>query len=164
MERVYTRIDTLRKYVDEMLLRNSDDNDRRCGYVHLYGVGMAAALIAYKRGFDPELAEMAGILHDYISYQGMDGPNHAHDCEPYVRELLREMAITSDEETDMICSAVYNHSDKSTIHSDFDEIIKDADVMQHWLRNPKEPMWYGKERTEKLCLEFGLNLNLTHAE
>lgn len=162
MKRVYTRIDTLRKYVDEMLLKNQDDDDRRCGYVHLYGVGMAAALIAYKRGFDPELAEMAGILHDYISYQGMDGPDHAHECEPYVRALLNEMAITTDEETEMICSAVYNHSDKKETHSDFDEIIKDADDMHHWLRNPKEPMYYGKERVEKLCREFGLDIALTH--
>lgn len=49
MERIYTRIDTIRKYVDFMLLRNTDDTDRRCGYIHLYGVGMVAALIAYKR-------------------------------------------------------------------------------------------------------------------
>lgn len=158
MERIYTRIDTLRKYVDKMLLENPDNDDRRCGYVHLYGVGMAAALIAYKRGYDPELAEIAGILHDYISYQGLDGVDHAHRCEPVVRALLKEMAITTNEETEMICSAVYNHSDKSEIHSEFDEIIKDADVMQHWLRNPKEPMWYDKRRVEKLCLEFGLQL------
>lgn len=161
MERVYTRIDTLRKYIDEMLLKNPDDVDRRCGYVHLYGVGMAAALIAYRRGFDPELAEMAGILHDYISYQGMDGPNHAHECEPYVRALLNKMAITSEEETELICRAVYHHSEKAETHSEFDEIIKDADVMQHWLRNPKEPLWYEKERVKKLCAEFQLDLNLS---
>lgn len=155
-ERVYTRIDILRKHVDRMLLQNTDDEDRRCGYVHLYGVGMAAALLAYKRGFDPELAEMAGILHDYISYQGLDGPDHAHRCEPVVRALLEELAITSEEETEMICSAVYHHSDKAETHSAFDEIIKDADVMQHWLRNPKEPIWYHTDRVERLRAEFGL--------
>ena len=65
MIRQYTRVDTIRKYVDAMLLQNKDDRDRRCGYVHLYGVGVLAALIAMKRGHDkkyPELAEMSGTL------------------------------------------------------------------------------------------------------
>lgn len=159
-DRVYTRIDTLRKYVDEMLLQNNNDNERRCGYVHLYGVGMAAALIALKRGFDPELAEMAGILHDYISYRGFDTADHAHQCEPVVRDLLNKIAITTAEETDIICSAVYNHSDKDRIDSDFDEIIKDADTMQHWLRNPKEPLFREFIRVQKLCDEFNLNFSL----
>jgi len=158
--RVYTRIDVLRKHVDEMLLQNSNVNERRCGYVHLYGVGMAAALIALKRGFDPELAEMAGILHDYISYQGFDTADHAHQCEPVARDLLNEIAITTSEETDIICSAVYNHSDKDKIDSDFDEIIKDADSMQHWLRNPKEPLSREFNRVQKLCEELSLDYNL----
>lgn len=64
-------------------------------------------------------------------------PTYVHECEPYVRAMLNEMAITSDEETEIICSAVYNHSDKNKIGSPFDEIIKDADVLHHWLRNPK---------------------------
>jgi HD superfamily phosphodiesterase len=160
-KRTYTRIDTLRKYVDEMLLKNENANDRRCGYVHLYGVGMSAAIIALNRGHSTdyaELAEMAGMLHDYISYQGMDGENHAHEGEPIVRELLNIINITTQEETDMICSAVYNHSDKDKIDSEFDEIIKDADVMQHWLRNPKEPLWRELDRVEKLCKEFGFNI------
>ena len=49
------------------------------------------------------------------------------------------------------------------IHSEFDEIIKDADVMQHWLINPKEPFktFYRDEgRVEKLCKEFGLQFDL----
>lgn len=156
MRENYTRIDTLRKYVDAMLLQNPDNNDRRCGYVHLYGVGMFAALIALKRGFDPELAEMAGILHDYISYKEPDTADHAHRCVPVVRELLSEMNITTSEETEMICSAIYNHSDKDRVDSGFDEIIKDADVMQHWLRNPKEPIFRDGDRIEKLRQEFEL--------
>lgn len=158
-DRVYARIDTLRKYIDEMLLQNEDLQYRRCGYVHLYGVGMAAAFIALRRGFDPELAEMAGMLHDYISYQDrkFDTPTHAHECEPIVRRLLDEINMTTEEETDLICSAVYHHSDKDRVDSEFDEIIKDADVMQHWLRNPKEPIFRDKDRIVKLCGEFGLN-------
>jgi hypothetical protein len=59
----------------------------------------------------------------------------------------------------LICSAIYNHNDKNKIHSNFDEILKDADVMQHWLRNPKEPLstfYHDEGRVEKLCKEFAL--------
>ena len=160
MNRVYTRIDTLRKYVDEMLLQNEDLNERRCGYVHLYGVGMAAALIALKRGFDPELAEMAGLLHDYITYQGYDGPEHAHHGAPVVRALLESINITTKEETNLIVQAVYHHSDKDRIDSKFDELLKDADCLQHWLRNPMEPLYREQERVEKLSIEFSLQRDL----
>jgi hypothetical protein len=143
----------------DVLLKNPDDVDRRNGYVHLYGVGMFAALIAIKRGVDPELAEIAGILHDYISYKEPHTADHAHRCAPVVRELLFEINITTAEETEMICSAIYNHSDKDSVNSTFDEIIKDADVMQHWLRNPKEPIFREGDRIEKLRQEFGLIAN-----
>ncbi len=38
--------------------------------------------------------------------------------------------------------------------------------MQHWLRNPKEPISRDDNRVEKLGMEFGLNLALcnTHKE
>ena len=158
---MYTRIDTVRRHLDAMINQNPDRAARRNGYVHLYGVGLAAALIALKRGYDQqtaELAEMAGMLHDYVSYQhpAQDREDHAHLCEPVVRALLGEMAVTTAEETDLICSAIYHHSDKDAIDSPFDEILKDADVMQHWLRNPAEPLFRERERVMKLCAEFGL--------
>jgi len=58
------RVDTLREYVDEILLNKNNDRDRRFAYVHLYGVAQACAMIAVKRGVDIELAIMAGMLHD----------------------------------------------------------------------------------------------------
>lgn len=160
-ERQYTRVHTIRAYVDQMLLENPDHRDRRCGYVHLYGVGQAAALLALKRGHDKayaELAEIAGMLHDFTAYQGKDGPNHAHECEPVIREILSSTGEFTEKETDMICQAVYNHSDKKAVGAEFDEILKDADAMQHWLRNPMEEFWYGEERTKQLIQEFGFDI------
>ena len=158
MERQYTRVDTVRKYVDAMLLENKDDGDRRCGYVHLYSVGMAAAWLALKRGHDrayAELAQIAGMLHDFTAYQGKDGPEHAHECEPVIREILVETGEFNQQEIDMICTAVYRHSDKSKVDSEFDEILKDADMLQHWLRNPMEDFFFYKKRNQDLVKELG---------
>ena len=58
-ERQYTRIDTIRVKLDALLNRLEDAEQRRCAYVHLYGVGQAAALLALKRGMGRTMAELA---------------------------------------------------------------------------------------------------------
>ena len=35
----------------------------------------------------------------------------------------------------MISQAIYHHSDKADVDSSFDEVLKDADVLQHCLYN-----------------------------
>ena len=80
MERQYTRVDTVRQYVDGMLNNLTDPDERRAGYVHLYGVGQAGALIALRRGHDrecAELAQIAGMLHDFAAYRDGIRENHA---------------------------------------------------------------------------------------
>lgn len=52
------------------------------------------------------------------------------------RDILNSMNIFSENEIEMISQAIYNHSDKSVVHSPLDELLKDADVMQHVLYNP----------------------------
>ena len=59
-----SRIEKVRELVDEILLNMSDPAERRCAYLHLYGVAQACALLALKRGEDVELAVIAGMLHD----------------------------------------------------------------------------------------------------
>lgn len=56
-----------------------------------------------------------------------------------------------------ICSAIRNHSSKATTHSAFDEVLKDADVLQHYLYNPLFPvMEHEKCRLQNLLTEFGI--------
>ena len=51
----------------------------------------------------------------------------------------------------------YNHSSKETKHSSFDEVLIDADVLQHCLYNPLFAVAaHEKSRFENLKLEFGL--------
>lgn len=129
------RVEKLRNYIDEILLNMIDNEERRCAYVHLYGVAQYAALLALKRGEDAELATMAGMLHDIYTYAKMDSKDHAHKGAILAREILIDLDITTGDETDMICNAIYNHSDKITMHTEFTELLKDADVLQHILYN-----------------------------
>lgn len=151
------RVETLRKYIDGMLLNMTDDAERRCAYIHLYGVAQSCALIGLKRGENAELAVMAGMLHDLYSYVNMDTNEHARSGALFARAILIFLDITTEEESELICNAIYSHSDKENIHSNFTEVLIDADVMQHCLYNPmlgiKE---HERARYENLKCEFGI--------
>lgn len=130
------RIEKVREVVDEILLNMSDAEERRCAYLHLYGVSQACALLALKRKENVELAIIAGMLHDLYSYANMASYDHAHKGAELARDILDSLQIFSEEEKEFICTAIYNHSDKTMTHAPLDEILKDADVMQHVLYNP----------------------------
>ena len=151
------RIEILRKYIDEILLNMTDIEERRCAYLHLYGVAQFSTLIALKRGENAELATIAGMLHDIYSYAKMDTKDHAHKGAVLARKILTSLSLTNDDETKLICDAIYAHSEKEGVHSDFNEVLIDADVFQHCLYNPIfEIMTHEKSRYEKLKLEFGI--------
>ena len=74
----------------------------------------------------------------------------------YVRYILNELGLTSEKETDIICSAIWLHDSKAEIDGPMDEVLKDADVIHHSLGNPtREVRTHEQARFEKLCAEFG---------
>ena len=155
LEKQMSRIKDLQKQVHKTL-KNMDDNQKRAAAIaHLHGVSLAAVMIAKKRGEDPELAAMAGLLHDLYAYKSGSYDDHAHKGADYARKLLEELEITSPEETDIICSAIWHHDSKDHIDSPMDEVLKDADVIHHSLGDPtKEVKEHEKERFAKLSDEF----------
>lgn len=135
-----SRIKELQKKVHKNL-EKIDDNDKRAKAVaHLDGVSLAAVMIAKKRGVNPELAAMAGLLHDLYAYKSGSYDNHARLGAKYARKLLDKMHLTAPEETDMICSAIRHHGDKGDVHAPMDEVLKDADVIHHCLADPTKEM------------------------
>ncbi|MBE6123288.1 MAG: HD domain-containing protein [Erysipelotrichaceae bacterium] len=151
------RLKDLRKIVDERLLAVEDYEKRNSAAVHLYGVSLAAALIARKRGLDDELASMAAMLHDMAAYLSGSYDDHAHRGAELAREILAELNQTTEEETEVICSMIYHHDDKYVIDSPMDELLKDADVIHHCFHDLSKPV---KEKEQKryndLVKEFGL--------
>ena len=160
MERRYTRLDEARSIIDPIIKGIKDEEAKRGAYVHLYGVGLLASLIALKRGYPreiAELAEIAGILHDLLTYvdRAEDTDDHAHKCAFHAKKcVLDRLTGFTNEELEMIYSAIYNHSDKKIKGHWFDEIIKDADAAQHALRNPKEDRFYLMPRIQRVLDEL----------
>lgn len=160
MERQYTRLDAARKLIDNIIKDINDEEDKRGAYVHLYGVGLMASLLALKRGYSREIAEMAeiaGMLHDLLTYvdRAEDTDDHAHRCAAYAKKMVLDgLDCFSEEEKIQIYNGIYNHSDKHEKGFWFDEIIKDADVVQHSLRNPMEDFFYSEERIQRVIREL----------
>lgn len=160
MERQYTRLDSARNVIDDIIKSIPNEEDKRGAYVHLYGVGLMASLLALKRGYSreiAELAEIAGMLHDLLTYvdRNEDTMDHAHKCADYAREhVLSKLDCFTEEEKRMLYNGIYNHSDKHVKGFYFDELIKDADAVQHSLRNPMEDWFYQNERIQQVIREL----------
>ena len=151
------RLKELKKYVNKKLSDMKDPDDMLKAAGHLYGVSMSAELIAQKRGLDTELAGMAGMLHDLYAYESGSYDDHAHKGADLARNVLEKLGLTSPEETDIICSAIYHHDDKASIDAPMDEVLKDADAMHHIYNDlSKEVKEKEAARYTDLKKEFGI--------
>ena len=153
-----SRLKELRKHVDNVLNKMDDEDKRISAVAHLYGVSLAATMIAKKRGLDPEIASMAGMLHDLYAYKSGSYDDHAHKGAELARKILGKLESTDEAETEMICSAIYHHDDKLVTDSPMDEVLKDADVIHHCMNDLSKAIKEKEQaRYDKLCEEFGLN-------
>ena len=151
-----SRLKELRKYVDAELNKMQDSDKRISAAAHLYGVSLAATLLAEKRGLNPELCSMAAMLHDLYDYKTGSYDDHAHKGAELARQILGELNLTNAEETDLICSAIYHHDDKYAFDSPMDELLKDADVIHHCFNDVSKPVKEKEQaRYDSICQEFG---------
>ena len=152
-----SRLKELRKYVDAEINKMQDPDKRTSAIAHLYGVSLAATMIAKNRGLDPEIASMAAMLHDLHAYKTGSYDDHAHLGAELAKEILGKLGLTDETETDLICSAIYHHDDKLVVDGPMDEVLKDADVIDHCLKDSAKPVKEKEQaRFDSLCKEFGM--------
>jgi hypothetical protein len=134
-ERSNKRLNSVRVLVQEMILSMSCAVRSQEASAHLNGVATFASMLAMKRGQNQELAAVAGQLHGYYYYKTgiteFSGPNSAEA----VRPLLRELNIFTKEEQNTILQAIFHQGDRSRIHGPYEEIIKDAYLLQLFFQN-----------------------------
>lgn len=152
------RLERVRQRVDEILRGQPDLEERRCGFVHLYGVSQACGLLALKRGLDIQLCAVAGMLHDIATYQTGDPADHDRLGALEAERLLVELGSFSEREVTAICRAISRHRAKDRVDDPFDELLKDADVLQHFLYNPGlKPIPKEQPRLGAILAELGID-------
>jgi len=100
-------------------------------------VSLTATFLAHLRGLDSELAGVAGMLHDVASFESGDPTDHGRRGAERAGDILRESGHFTEAEITIIQSAIAHHSDKASVHGPFEELLKDADVLQRYLYNPQ---------------------------
>lgn len=150
------RLQDLRNHMDYELSLIQHSKTRMDATAHLYGVSLAAVILAKKRGLDPELAAMSAMMHDIAAYWNGTYEDHARRSADIAREILETLHLASPEETSLVCSAIAAHDDKAAHDGPMEELLKDADVLHHTLHDPSRPV-KEKERTryDALCRELG---------
>jgi uncharacterized protein len=130
------RLELVRQAVDDIVRRQPDLEERRCGFIHLYGVSAICVLLAMERGLDPQLCAIAGMLHDIWSYKTGDPTDHARLSAGEAERILSELGCFTQDEIAVVCKAISCHSAKDRVDGEMAELLKDADVFQHCLYNP----------------------------
>ena len=150
------RLETLRIEIDRLIYEKQPEKSRY--FVgHLYGVARFCALLALRRNLNPEIASTSGMLHDI--YQVTDGTseNHAVMGAKKATEILKTINQYNDEEIKIITTAISRHSDKFATHEPYDELLKDADVLDHCFYNPDFPIAEHEIfRYKNLLMELGI--------
>jgi len=123
----------------------------------MLAVSSFAAMLAMKRNLNAEIATMIGLLHDIHTLLTDDHDNHTRLGSVRAREILSDLQIVSDEELELICTAIAHHSTKNGVHDPYSELAKDADVLSHYFFNTSLPIIEGEERRlAQLFDEIGL--------
>lgn len=147
-----SRLEQLRQIVNEILRQQESP----WGYVHLYGVSAACVLLAVKRGLDPELAAVVGMLHDIATYKTGDRTDHAPRGAVEAQGILERAGSFTQDEIALISNAISKHAAKDAVDGDLAELLKDADVLQPHLYNPQTESKF-PERLKSILAELDLS-------
>ena len=149
------RLEKLRSEIDRLILKHQPRH-MRYFVNHLYGVSEYCALLAVRRGLDPELAAASGMLHDIYQITAGTIEEHAVNGAKEAKGILKSLKAYSNEEIDIITTAISRHSKKRKFHEPYDEVLKDADVMSHCFYNTDyPPIEKDALRYAKLLIELG---------
>jgi len=158
MVTIMNRLERLRFEVDKLIFKKQAYNARYF-ISHLYGVSRFCTLLAIKRGLDAEIAATSGMLHDIYQITAGTTENHAIEGAVIAGKMLKATKQYSAKEISIITTAISRHSKKRKIHEPYDELLKDADVMDHSFCNTAYPV-IEKDivRYNNLLEEFGCTI------
>ena len=153
-----SRLELIRKEIDKLIMNGPQDKICLLS-AHIYGISKFCTLLALKRNLDAELAATCGMLHDVYYMIDISGKDHAEKGSKLAKEILNKIGQYSDEEIKLITTAIANHGRKLYVDDVYDELLKDADVLDHCLTDNSAPVAeWEVERYNNLLDEFGVKI------
>lgn len=155
------RFEDIKKIVFE-ILQERRNSELKNGWFHLSSVAALSGLLANKRTLNSEICQTAGILHDLWLYINLPLDKEKHKVHDelgasYAKNIIQESRLYSETECALIVKIIRSHNKKDEKHGDYEEILKDADALQHYINNSdydKRYNYYG--RIEPLLEELGI--------
>lgn len=131
------RFDRLKIKVTEFLMKNNPAY-APIGIAHLAYSACLGALLARKRGLDMDMAQTAAYLHDvwlhlHAPYDEATVKAHAREGALMAERFMREMGEYSDDEIKTVVLMIENHDFTAQEDDPMSEIMKDADMLSHYL-------------------------------
>lgn len=131
------RYDEVKKAALTFLLRTNPDY-APIGIAHTGYVACLSALFARMRGLDMEIAQTAAYLHDiwlhwHYPYDEETARRHAHEGALLAREMLGEIGAYRAHEIEIIATMIENHDFLDQTDDPLSEVLKDADMLSHYL-------------------------------
>jgi uncharacterized protein len=161
---VMERIIVVRTIVDGLIERmtsgeNKDVTElKRHEFIHSYGTSALARFFALKRGLDPELAAIIGLLLDIgrIVHQVNDDTQSTIGALEAER-ILRKTGRFSESEISTICGAIRSQNNTGLRENPYEELLKDSALLEGYLRNFESNL-NGDHQTRLVALlaEFGM--------
>ena len=128
---------------------------------HLHTCSQLAQLLALKRGITAELAGISAAMHDLGRILYGKNEKHAENGHLPAKDILKEMGIFSWPEIETISGTIKHHSEKGTFGTNpYDEIVKDADVLDCYLANLEVVKESHKKRLNKVFEDLGIKRTL----
>lgn len=154
-------LDGVRHEINRVLNDQQDFRLRSEGWVHLYGVSQAAALLAFRRGLDTNLCAAAGLMHDIYTFRTGEEADHAQHGAAEAEVILHIAGGFSEGDMRVITCMIQRHSYKAVADGPYEECLKDADVFAHWLYDPMKKFDAAKrERLARVFSEFNISAHI----
>lgn len=119
------------------------------------GGGLTAALTYIQHLQDANVEANCNVYKGMYHAFDMMEPENPTSLQPLF--LPRSVDLMKSLLLWQLCSAIYHHDDKLVIDSPMDELLKDADVIDHCFKDSSKPIKEKEQkRYENLCKELGL--------
>lgn len=147
------RYELIKDQVYQILTTDCFGNKRKQGLEHLYSVSALIQLLAMQNNLDIEIAATIGILHDIATYKLNSSFDHANRSSIIAKDLLSQDNLYQDDEIAIIVTAIKNHSNKERVDDLYSELIKNADLLVQYLKEPAAILSDEKQKRLSQILE-----------